>query len=167
MPNAPGTLEKPHWLQGNDLTGTVCGHLTVERQVERPADSKVKIRGTWWLCRCQCGKEKILPRQYIIQQTVHSCGCRKTPVPKISKPDPKKPRPTTTKERLRYKPPGLQINFETLAKSMVCDQCGKTFDRLCEQWAYKANIKGKMRWYCTWKCLRKATKDLPPSAEDW
>lgn len=72
MTSAPGTIASPHWNQGDDLTGTEFGWWTVLRQVEKPPDVTLKIRGTWWLCRCRCGKEQVLPRQYIISRQTGS-----------------------------------------------------------------------------------------------
>lgn len=157
MPNAPGTLANPHWLQGDDLTGTEFGWWTVIRQVEKPTDATIKFRGTWWLCRCRCGTERVMPRQYIISRQTGSCGCRKR---KKQKPDVKKltPKPEKEKKRQRKHPPGLDINFDRLVKECKCAQCGKTFERLSDEWAYKQVVaEGRKKWYCSWKCLRLAT----------
>lgn len=58
--------------QGNiaeDLTGQVFGELTVLRQAEN------KNGRTCWLCRCKCGKEKVVLSRDLKAGKVKSCGC--------------------------------------------------------------------------------------------
>lgn len=57
----------PSWAI--DMTGKVFGLLTVVRPVE--ADK----RGVLWLCRCECGTEKVLPARQLNRGAVNSCGC--------------------------------------------------------------------------------------------
>ena len=53
-----------------DLTGQVFGSLTVVRRAEN-------MRGrTSWLCRCICGREKIVTAHDLKSGGVKSCGCR-------------------------------------------------------------------------------------------
>lgn len=54
-----------------DLTGFKFSRLTVLKQVEK--DEKYNKEGTYWLCRCEYGTEKILHRKSIGK--VFSCGC--------------------------------------------------------------------------------------------
>lgn len=155
MPNTPGTMKNPHWLQGDDLTGTEFGWWTVIRQAEKPAGKTPKIRGTWWLCRCRCGTEKVLPRQYIISKQSSSCGCKKRQKIKPKAPDVKKQMSKAEKRAACNK--NHAINFDQLAKQCTCAQCGKTFDRLSDEWVYKIATWTKTKWFCSWKCLRLAT----------
>lgn len=53
-----------------ELSGKQFGRLTVIRFHEvRPGR-----RYHWW-CRCQCGKEKSINRQYLVNGKTVSCGC--------------------------------------------------------------------------------------------
>lgn len=40
--------------------------------------------------------------------------------------------------------------ISTLTIETVCHECGKTFDRLGVEWAYK---RGE-RFFCSWHCMR-------------
>lgn len=53
-----------------DFTGQVFGFLTAICRVEN--DSKGRTR---WLCRCVCGKEKIVLANNLKQGKTKSCGC--------------------------------------------------------------------------------------------
>lgn len=50
-----------------DLTGLRVGKLTVI--------GPVKIPGSMWQCKCDCGNEKELPTSSITSGEVKSCGC--------------------------------------------------------------------------------------------
>lgn len=54
-----------------DLTGKKFGKLTV---IKRSFPNN-KYNNSRWLCRCDCGKEKITFRSYLIQGHTKSCGC--------------------------------------------------------------------------------------------
>jgi hypothetical protein len=61
-----------------DLTGTVFGRLTVlklERTEDRQwARQKATVR--FYLCRCNCGKEKVIAGPSLTKdQRIRSCGC--------------------------------------------------------------------------------------------
>ena len=139
--------ERPRgsWLLGDDMTGKTSGWLEVIGLAEWPEGSTIKIRGTWWICRCKCGTEKVLPRQYITQKTVTSCGCKKRG-PKI---DVDRQALIVTKERpkrVRKNPAGLATSWEELAKTCTCAACGKKFERLSNAWAYKITIGSRLYW---------------------
>lgn len=53
-----------------DLTGQVFGRLTVESY-----SHTTKKGETYWVCRCDCGKENIVARGNLKQGNVRSCGC--------------------------------------------------------------------------------------------
>ena len=59
-----------------DLTGRRIGHLTVIRR----AGSYVPPGGfgitALWLCRCDCGTEKLVNGSCLRRGTTRSCGCR-------------------------------------------------------------------------------------------
>ncbi len=54
-----------------DLTGQRFGDLVVIRRAE-------SVKGkTMWLCRCDCGKEKVVAKQLLTSGIVTDCGCKK------------------------------------------------------------------------------------------
>lgn len=53
-----------------DLTGQRFGML----EVIKP-DHNDNKRGWWWLCRCDCGNEKIIPSGNLRSGSCISCGC--------------------------------------------------------------------------------------------
>lgn len=52
-----------------DLTGKRFGRLTVISYIQK------KERGSHWLCKCDCGNEKIVPGEYLTRGKTKSCGC--------------------------------------------------------------------------------------------
>lgn len=52
-----------------DLTGQKYGRLTVIARAEN------KGKQTMWLCRCECGKEKVVNGYYLKGGQIQSCGC--------------------------------------------------------------------------------------------
>lgn len=57
-----------------DLTGKQFGHLTVLKEVGKNKHGKYL-----WLCKCDCGKETIVPGNDLKRKkgSISSCGCRK------------------------------------------------------------------------------------------
>lgn len=58
----------------NDLSGKNFGQLKVIKPVKKPAH--LKPQGTFYLCRCSCGEERIKPSSNL-KSTTQSCGCLK------------------------------------------------------------------------------------------
>ena len=56
-----------------DLTDMTFGRLTVVGRAPRPAYYARK--GAWWLCRCECGKEVVVPGTSLRRKRTRSCGC--------------------------------------------------------------------------------------------
>lgn len=54
-----------------DLTGKKFGRLTVVKR-DMSIDSK---RGAFWLCQCDCGKEKSISSSALRRGATQSCGC--------------------------------------------------------------------------------------------
>lgn len=52
-----------------DLTGQRFGRLLV---IEKASYSS---RVTYWRCKCDCGREKVIRRDHLIDGTTVSCGC--------------------------------------------------------------------------------------------
>jgi hypothetical protein len=53
-----------------DHTGKRFGRLVVRRRVPAPGRPH-----PLWLCRCDCGNEKIVAAQNLVTKTTQSCGC--------------------------------------------------------------------------------------------
>lgn len=70
MPIKPG-------CKFNDLTGQKIGILHVIEKAERPKD--VKTKHVFWRCKCDCGKEIVIPSYKLTKKTkikcLLSCGC--------------------------------------------------------------------------------------------
>lgn len=57
-----------------DRTGQVFGHLTVIKLVPPIRGKKDNKK---WLCRCECGVEKIIRVDHLVSGETISCGCKK------------------------------------------------------------------------------------------
>ena len=57
-----------------DLTGQRFGRLTV---IKRDYTKKVKFKATFWLCKCDCGNERITSAGLLRSGQTRSCGCIK------------------------------------------------------------------------------------------
>ncbi len=55
-----------------DLTGRILGKLTV---LKRDVDKIGLIRGSYWICECECGNIRSISRQSLINHGTKSCGC--------------------------------------------------------------------------------------------
>jgi hypothetical protein len=53
-----------------DMIGLVFGRLTVVARAEN-----TKGGGAQWVCRCECGEQKVNTRKNLIKGRVRSCGC--------------------------------------------------------------------------------------------
>jgi len=66
-------------IHSPDLVGRRYGRLLVIKKVEKPEN--LKRSGTYWLCRCDCGKEKIIMAANLKDPNskphTRSCGCYK------------------------------------------------------------------------------------------
>lgn len=56
-----------------NLTGIKVGRLTVIKRTERP--SNVKNKKSYWLCKCDCGNEKVIIGTDLKSGGTQSCGC--------------------------------------------------------------------------------------------
>ena len=52
-----------------DLTGKKFNRLKVVKRVD---DAR---KGTFWLCKCDCGNDKIVESRYLRMGLIKSCGC--------------------------------------------------------------------------------------------
>lgn len=53
-----------------DLTGQKFNKLTVIKFSHFD-----KKKNSYWLCKCDCGNEKVVRRNHLISGGVQSCGC--------------------------------------------------------------------------------------------
>lgn len=60
------------------LKGKKFGKLTVIKQVPKPEGKK--SNGTYWLCRCDCGNDKVALGFLLNRGSVTSCGCERKKV---------------------------------------------------------------------------------------
>lgn len=58
-----------------DITGVKCGRWTVLSRAENTKQGQAQ-----WLCRCECGTEKVLKSIIIRREISKSCGCLKLEV---------------------------------------------------------------------------------------
>ena len=57
-----------------DLTNKQFGYWTVIREATK--EEKNNRPGAFWLCKCQCGTEKIVSGQILRNNESKSCGCK-------------------------------------------------------------------------------------------
>lgn len=60
-----------------DITNIRYGMLVALRRVEPPAECVAKNR-SYWLCRCDCGKERIFAIARLRTQGIDHCGCQRS-----------------------------------------------------------------------------------------
>jgi ribosomal protein S27E len=58
-----------------NLSGKTFGRLTAIKIVEKHEHTPTKRRGTFWLCKCECGNEKIVMSTELTRGDTKSCGC--------------------------------------------------------------------------------------------
>ena len=56
-----------------DLTNQRFGKLIVISRAEKPINSK--STSVFWLCKCDCGNEKIISSNVLRSGKAKSCGC--------------------------------------------------------------------------------------------
>lgn len=168
-----------------DIIGKRCGLLQVISKAERPKDYEGQIKGTWWRCRCNCGREVVIPRQYITAKTKQSCGCLKRGAGyELVKPkktaaeiaEDKARAGRARAEQMRGKVKNFRMPSERerisaedrkmldgISRKCKCAWCGKVFERLSKEWTYKdMGPAGRMRWYCSYTCWRAVDREKKP-----
>lgn len=163
----------------HSMIGLRCGMLTVIGKASRPEGYVGQVRGSWWECRCDCGKTRIAPRQYLTSKTISSCGCtRGGKAPGEQKKTPEEIQADKVKagkaraEQLRGKVTNFRMGgakvemnredckmLDSISKKCRCAECGKLFDRLSSDWVYKTTKQGgRTRWFCSYTCWRAEDK---------
>ncbi len=51
----------------------------------------------------------------------------------------------------------IRHGLNLLSSTCVCYTCKQKFERLSTEWRYKAVIRSRVRWFCSWGCFREAT----------
>ena len=59
--------------KSKDFSGKKINHLLILKEVKNP--KKTKNHGRYYLCKCDCGEEKVIRIDGIISGKVVSCGC--------------------------------------------------------------------------------------------
>lgn len=70
-----GCIRAERVYDRDNLTGRRFGNLTVIEKVDCPAG--LKSHGTYWHCRCDCGKETVVHGNNLRNGNSKSCGCRR------------------------------------------------------------------------------------------
>lgn len=117
-----------------DLTGQRFGRLTVIRY------DHSEHTGAHWLCKCDCGTEKIIMQNNIIYGQTRSCGClanemrsaraehmRQGRKPKKAPAEVKKPKSEKTAARKVY-PTRTAAEFFRFSKAHGCSVCADRKD---------------------------------------
>lgn len=58
-----------------DLTGMRFGRLEVISLEDVPKEKRLKMRGTYWRCKCDCGTTKVIQGSRLRSGAIKSCGC--------------------------------------------------------------------------------------------
>jgi 5-methylcytosine-specific restriction endonuclease McrA len=58
-----------------DITNQRFGRLTAVKTVPPPEHIKSNLDTKYWLCRCDCGEEKIVRGTFLRSGSIKSCGC--------------------------------------------------------------------------------------------
>lgn len=117
-------------IRKNNLTGKRFGRLTVIKE-EKSKDKSYYS----WLCKCDCGNEKIIRGQNLVQNQTFSCGCYLKEIAK-SKKGTKNPNynPLLTDEdrnKDRRFPGYMEWSFQTKQdKFFTCEICLKKSGKL-------------------------------------
>ena len=117
-----------------DLTGKRFGRLTV---VERSSEKR-KRRGTFWVCKCDCGNVVVVPRCHLIDGHTKSCGC-------YHKDRLHEPRPSVSKHYLSksriYRIWSGMIDRSTNPKSNGYKNYMGRGIGICEEWKTFTNFR--------------------------
>lgn len=71
--NCGKCVKKPLPPNFTDLTGRRFGMTTVLKRVPKP--EHLKKEGVYWLCKCDCGNEHIVPTCNLTSGHTQNCGC--------------------------------------------------------------------------------------------
>lgn len=147
-----------------DIVGKTIGSLQVGELVPRP-EGATQYRGKkhWYRCTCVCGKEVVVARQYLRETQHPSCGCQAAKWQRHVRSIGKRSKdlliaheqdPEVREARRRRNEVAEELHMQIHGKD--CARCKKRFDCYAgDQWAYKFQHKGKIRYFCSYGCMRK------------
>ena len=124
-----------------DLTGDIFGKLLV---LERSLNTK---RGnTTWLCKCECGNEKVVVSMNLKSGTTISCGCTKSEIMRENAIQ----RNTTHGHNTRRKPSRTHTSWSSMKKRCLnpnntnYPDYGAKGVTVCERWLVFENFLSDM-----------------------
>lgn len=159
-----GCGSKPKGYRAEDdevAPGYHAGMLEVIRKAPRP-DGDFGVRYTkssWWLCRCDCGKEVVKPHVYLKQTAVPNCGCKRGEQ-QVKKPPNGEMRARKQACAVEVADQGRKM-YGVSRNDKMCGTCGKLFDAYAgPDWAYKRPCGiGRMEYYCSYGCMRRHDRE--------
>lgn len=100
----------------HDLTGLYFGKLQVIKKAENIIRPSGKQK-TAWVCKCECGNEKIIETDRLTRGITKSCGC-------IKKEAIAKARKNKVKTKI-YRPPYKKLykNLKSQIKNVILERC--------------------------------------------
>ena len=140
-----------------DMKGEQVGFLEVVERAEAPPNAGSKRRSGWWRCRCDCGNEIVVCREYLRRQLITHCGCKNQEKNRRKERQPvveQHPRPFSIPKVDAGKVYGFSITTE-------CKRCGKVFERPHADWGYKIADD----FFCTYKCMRAEEREKKGAKE--
>ncbi len=115
-----------------DMTGQRYGNLVCIEYTGKLYKSKSAI----WLCQCDCGSKKELPRDILISGRVVSCGCMKK---------------TQDKVNINSNKAGFidgtcvsRIKSKKIVKTNTSGYTGVSFDKSRNKWYSQIRFRGKL-----------------------
>lgn len=63
-------------LRVKDLTNQIFDKLTVITRTQKPDTRLYSTRDSFWICKCECGNEKVAAGSDLNSGKVSSCGCK-------------------------------------------------------------------------------------------
>ncbi len=117
-----------------DLTGKRFGRLTV---VERSSEKR-KRRGTFWVCKCDCGNVVVVPRCHLIDGHTKSCGCYHKD--RLHEPRPSVSKHYLSKSRIYRIWSGMMDRTTNPNSRSYKNYMGRGID-ICDEWKEFNNFK--------------------------
>lgn len=161
------TLAKRKLRIDRETLGRRYGELEVLEKTVRPADPEMykHARTSWWRCRCSCGREVVLPKQYFANASRAHCGCRA----QENREAQRKIGHDGTYVKVSTAPGPRELRtgegnlYGVMRKDRTCTQCGKVFDCYAgENWAWKRTGHNSVKiLFCSYGCMRRYDKEHP------
>lgn len=110
-----------------DLTGQRFGRLTVKELDQEKTRAKNR---TYWICKCECGRETSVLAGHLKSGKIQSCGClHREIVSHVDHWDWNSVPPAVERGRIRKSPEYLQWREAVLKRdNYTCQKCGSNAD---------------------------------------